>query len=127
MRMVNELVNWILRSIVFAKREVAPINGICGDLSEGGNECCNVGEGGLTSVDVIELPKWDKVREVIEAASEEHVAGIREQLHSRARVVTVENIMMVDVSHNVGDAVKSLIPKEGMSQTSLVFNDEDFA
>ena len=34
---------------------------------------------------------------------------------------------MVDVSHNVGDAVESLIQKEGMTQTSLVFNDEDFA
>jgi hypothetical protein len=121
------LVNRILGSIVFAKREVAPINGICCDLSECSNECCNVGECGLTSVDVIELPKGDKVREVIEAASEEHVAGIGEQLHSRARVVTVENIMMVDVSHNVGDAVESLIQEEGMSQTSLVFNNEDFA
>jgi hypothetical protein len=81
----------------------------------------------LTSVDVIELPKGDKVREIIKAASEEHVAGIGEQLHSRARVVTDENVMMVDVSHNVGDAVESLIQKEGMSQTSLVFNNEDFA
>jgi hypothetical protein len=125
--MVNELVDRILRGIVFAKRDIAPINGISSDLSESSNECSNVGECGLTSVDVIELPKWDKVREVIEAASEEHVAGIGEQLHSRARVVTVENIMMVDVSHNVGDAIESLIQKEGMSQTSLVFNDEDFA
>ncbi len=41
--------------------------------------------------------------------------------------MAVENIMMVDVSHNVGDAVESLIQKEGMSQTSLVFNYEDFA
>ena len=81
----------------------------------------------MTSVDVIELPKGDKVREVIEAAREEHVAGIGEQLHSRTRVVTVENVMMVHVSHNVGDAIESLIQKEGMSQTSLVFNDEDFA
>ena len=121
------MVDWILGSIVFAKREVAPINGISSDLSEGSNECCNVGECGLTSVDVIELPKWDKVKEIIEATSEEHVAGIGEQLHSRARVVTVENIMMVDVSHNIGDAVESLIQKEGMTQTSLVFNDEDFA
>jgi hypothetical protein len=127
LRMVNELVNWILRSVVFAKREVAPINGICRDLSKCSSECSNVGECCLTSVDVIELPKGDKVREVIEAASKEHVAGIGEQLHSRARVVTVENVMMVNVSHNVGDAVESLIQKEGMSQTSLVFNDEDFA
>ena len=125
--MVNELVDRILRGIVFAKRDIAPINGISSDLSESCNECSNVGEGGLTSVDVIELPKWDKVREIIEAASEEHVAGIGEQLHSRARVVTVENVMMVHVSHNVGDAVESLIQKEGMSQTSLVFNNEDFA
>jgi hypothetical protein len=125
--MVNELVDRILRGVVFAKREVAPINGISSDLSESSNECCNIGECGLTSVDVIELPKGDKIREVIEAASEEHVARIWEQLHSRARVVTVENIVMVDVSHNVGDAIESLIQKEGMSQTSLVFNDEDFA
>ena len=80
-----------------------------------------------TSVDVIELPEGDKIREVIEAASKEHVARIWEQLHSRARVVTVENVVMVDVSHNVGDAIESLIQKEGMTQTSLVFNDEDFA
>jgi hypothetical protein len=125
--MVNELVDRILRGVVFAKREVAPINGISSDLSESSNERCNIGECGLTSVDVIELPKGDKIREVIEAASEEHVARIWEQLHSRARVVTVENIVMVDVSHNVGDAIESLIQKEGMSQTSLVFNDEDFA
>jgi hypothetical protein len=125
--MVNELVDRILRGVVFAKREVAPINSIPSDLSESSNECCNIGECGLTSVDVIELPKGDKIREVIEAASEEHVARIWEQLHSRARVVTVENIVMVDVSHNVGDAIESLIQKEGMSQTSLVFNDEDFA
>ena len=59
----------------------------------------------MTSVDVIELPKGYKVREVIEAASEKHIAGIGEQLHSRTRVVAVENIMMVDVSHNIGDAV----------------------
>jgi hypothetical protein len=125
--MVNELVDRIWRGVVFAKREVVPINGICCDLSECSNECCDVGERGLTSVDVIELPKGDKIREVIEAACEEHVARIWEQLHSRARVVTVENIVMVDVSHNVGDAIESLIQKEGMSQTSLVFNDEDFA
>ena len=125
--MINKLVDGILGSIVFAKREVAPINGVLSNLSECSNECCDVGECGLTSVDVIKLPKGDEVREVIEAASEEHVAGIGEQLHSRTRVVTVENIMMVDVSHNVGDAVESLIQKEGMTQTSLVFNDEDFA
>ena len=121
------MVDWIVIGIVFAKRKVAPINGICCDLSEGSNECSNVGECGLTSVDVIELPKGDKIREVIEATSDKHVAGIGKQLHGRARVVTVENIMMVDVSHNIDDAVESLIQKEGMTQTSLVFNDEDFA
>ncbi len=103
--MIYKLVNRILGSIIFAKRKVDPINGILSNLSECSNECCNVGECCLTSVDVIELPKGDKVREVIEAASEEHVAGIGEQLHSRTRVVAVENIMMVDVSHNIGDAV----------------------
>jgi hypothetical protein len=124
--MVYKLVHRILGSIVFAEREVAPVTVV--DVSESSNVCCHIGECCLPSVDVIELPKGDKIREVIEAASEEHVARIWEQVHnSRARVVTVENVMMVDVSHNVGDAVESLIQKEGMSQASLVFNDEDFA
>jgi len=125
--MINKLVDRILGSIVFAKREVAPRNGVLSNLSKCSNECCDVGECGLTSVDVIKLPKGDEVREVIEAASDKHVAGVRERVHSGTRVVTVEYIMMIDVSHNVGDAVESLIQKKCMSQTSLVFNDEDFA
>ena len=75
----------------------------------------------------IKLPKGYEIRYVIEAACEKHVAGVGEQSQSRTRVVTVENIMMVDVSHNVGNFVESLMQKECMTQTSLVFNDGDFA
>ena len=126
--MVNQLVNGILGCIVFAKREVAPLSSIVLIvLSESSNAGCNIGECGLTSVDVIELPEGDKIRNVIEAASDKHVAGVGEQLHSRTRVVTVENIMMVDVSHCVGNSVESLMHEECMTQTCLVFKDEDFA
>ena len=55
--MVNKLVDRILGSIVFAKREVAPVNGFVSDLSECSNECCYVGECGLTSVDLSNCQK----------------------------------------------------------------------
>ena len=55
--MVNKLVDRILGSIVFAKREVAPINGVLSNLSECSNEGSNVGECGLTSVDLSNCQK----------------------------------------------------------------------
>ena len=124
--MVDKLVDWILGSIVFSEREVAPVSIVdLSNLSESSNECCNIGECGLTSVDVIELPKGDEIKDVIEAASDKHVAGVGEQLHSGARVVTVEDIMMVDVGHNVGNFVESLMQKKCMTQTTLVFQKKD--
>jgi len=41
-------------------------------------------------------------------------------------VMTVENIMVVYVGHNVSNAFKSLMDEKCMSQTSLAFNEKDF-
>ena len=111
--MVNKLVDRILGGIVFSKREVSPV--IIVSDSEGSKACSDVRECCLTTVDVIERPKGDEIRDVIEAASDEPIAVVREQLHGGTRVVTVEDIVVVHMSHNCSNLSKSLLVEKCMT------------
>ena len=90
---------------------------------EGCKACSDVRKCCLTTIDVMEWPEGNEIQDVIETASCKHVAVVREQLHGRARVMTVEDIMVVHVSHNVCNPRKSIVVEEDMAEASLALDE----
>ena len=92
---VDKLFNWIFGGIILSKGEVLPLI-VVGD-SKRGKECSDVRKGCLKTVDVIEKPKRDEIRNVIEATIGKHISVVR------------DCIVMVHVGHVSG---KSFIQRE---------------
>ena len=123
--MVDKLVHGISGGIVFSKREVWPVV-VVGD-GEGCEACSDVKECCLTTIDVIERSQGDEIQDVIETASDKHIAVVGKQLHGGTRVMTVENIMVVHVSHNVGNPGERLLVEKDMTEASLAFDEDNLA
>ena len=109
---VDKLVNWIFGGIILSKGEVLPLI-VVGD-SKRGKECSDVRKGCLKTVDVIEKPKRDDIRNVIEATIGKHISVVR------------DCIVMVHVGHVSGNHSNSMLVEKFMTDASLSFNEKNF-
>ena len=118
---VDELVNRISGGIVFSKWLVSPV--IVG-MGKGEESCSDVGHGDLTTIDVIERPKRDEERDIIETMIVNHCSVIRKGVHGSTSKMAIDDIVVIYVCHAIRDVCNGMIITKVVAKACLAFDEE---